>query len=657
MMHLYSAGDARPLAARLAAVLADPPADPMTPEWLAVPSDGMRRWLTLELASRLGASGPGGRGGGQLHPCLPGDPSRPRPGRRPRSGSGRSVEHRPAGVGGAGCRRRAARGPGPRAVRRPAHRSLPVRLGPAHRRPVRPLPPAPAGHGPRLGGGTWTWTASGVRSPPTRPGSPTSGGWSASGWASPARPSGGPASSTGCGTATSPSTCPAGWCCSGSHCCPGSDFLELAGAVAERRDLYLFMLEPAHLDARPAAAVESPGRAGGAQVAGRRRRPSVSRAPAAAVVGPPPPGDGADARRCPGRGSALHSSRWGRPPPTPPPSSVGCSTTSGPTPCPTPSPASTPQTARSSSTPATGPPDRSRCSGTPCCTCWRRIPALTEDDILVLCPALERFAPLVEAVFGPSADRSRPAPEVGGARATTRVPRPCATGSPTGRSGRSNPVVGATTELLELVAGRFDAAGVLDFCSLGPVRERFGFDDEDLAAIGEWVRATNVRWGLDARPAGRLRRARGGRDQHLAAALDRLLLGSAVHDADFDLGIGDVAPFGCEGSDVETVGRLAEVLWRLGELASQSGDGPTAGSWVGRLDRAVTALFACPAARGGRPRPSTGSWPRSPTPPPAVVGRRRSCSPSPTSGGCSTGGWTRRWAGPTSSGAASPSPR
>jgi len=58
MMHLYSAGRPEPLAARLAKVMADERLDPMTPEWLAVPSDGMRRWLTLELARHLGNSGP-----------------------------------------------------------------------------------------------------------------------------------------------------------------------------------------------------------------------------------------------------------------------------------------------------------------------------------------------------------------------------------------------------------------------------------------------------------------------------------------------------------------------------------------------------------------------------------------------------------------------
>ena len=63
MIRIYSADRALPLVGRVADVLSQPPADPMTPEWLAVPSDGMRRWLTLELARHLGAVGPDGGDG------------------------------------------------------------------------------------------------------------------------------------------------------------------------------------------------------------------------------------------------------------------------------------------------------------------------------------------------------------------------------------------------------------------------------------------------------------------------------------------------------------------------------------------------------------------------------------------------------------------
>ena len=41
---------------QLAEILATPPDDPFTPDWVAVPSAGMNRWLRLELARRLGAT-------------------------------------------------------------------------------------------------------------------------------------------------------------------------------------------------------------------------------------------------------------------------------------------------------------------------------------------------------------------------------------------------------------------------------------------------------------------------------------------------------------------------------------------------------------------------------------------------------------------------
>ncbi len=55
MLHVVAADRARPLAAYLAGVLAEAPDDPLSPEWVAVPSAGMGRWLALELAHHLGA--------------------------------------------------------------------------------------------------------------------------------------------------------------------------------------------------------------------------------------------------------------------------------------------------------------------------------------------------------------------------------------------------------------------------------------------------------------------------------------------------------------------------------------------------------------------------------------------------------------------------
>src|SRR5690349_3770792 len=48
-----------PLVGALAELLADAPPDPFAPEWVAVPSIGMRRWLAQRLGRELGTSGSG----------------------------------------------------------------------------------------------------------------------------------------------------------------------------------------------------------------------------------------------------------------------------------------------------------------------------------------------------------------------------------------------------------------------------------------------------------------------------------------------------------------------------------------------------------------------------------------------------------------------
>ncbi|OWY63119.1 hypothetical protein B7486_54815, partial [cyanobacterium TDX16] len=190
---------------------------------------------------------------------------------------------------------------------------------------------------------------------------------------------------------------------------------------------------------------------------------------------------------------------------------------------------------------------------------------LSEDDIVVGCPSLDLFTPIIEAVLGPSAkaeSSSTPPPAVDPRRA------------PTLRYGiaqrsvrTSNPTVAALLAVLQVVSGRFEAPAVLDLLSMAPVRQGAHLSEDDLAQVGEWVEEANVRWGLDG-----AHRARHGLDAGFTAntwrqALDRLLLGVAVADDDPVLGIGDVSPLGAEGDAALLAGRLAEVVWQLERLA------------------------------------------------------------------------------------------
>ncbi len=217
-------------------------------------------------------------------------------------------------------------------------------------------------------------------------------------------------------------------------------------------------------------------------------------------------------------------------------------------------------------------------------------PSLAEEDVLVVCPGLESFAPLVEAAFGPS---STAAAEYGPERP---VGAPSLRYRIADRSIRTaNPVLGAVADLLQLASGRFEVAPVLDFLTSAPVRERFGFDDATLGVVVDWVATTRVRWGLDTdhRSEFDMPRTVGGNTWR--SALDRLLLGAAVSGDGLALAIGDVAPTEVESGDAEVLGSLAAVVGRLAELAEWAGsDRHPAVHWVGRIREVTTALLAAP---------------------------------------------------------------
>ena len=160
-------------------------------------------------------------------------------------------------------------------------------------------------------------------------------------------------------------------------------------------------------------------------------------------------------------------------------------------------------------------------------------------------------------------------------------------------------MLSATSVLLQLVAGRFDVDSVLEFLALGPVRERFGFDDDNLGVISEWVEATNVRWGLDPSQRERLGLPEVGGDQHLgggrgaaAGRFGRLRRGPpAGHRRRRPLRGG-----GRRRRDHRQPGRGHGVPGRSGRR-----DQPTArplAEWVERIGQTCAALFATERDQG-----------------------------------------------------------
>ncbi len=223
---------------------------------------------------------------------------------------------------------------------------------------------------------------------------------------------------------------------------------------------------------------------------------------------------------------------------------------------------------------------------------------LEARDVIVMCPDIETFAPLIHATFGAGAGAGDVNDVEDGTDPTRsddagHPPRPDLRVRLADRSLRqTNPLLGVVSELLALADARLTASQVLDLAGRDPVRRRFRLDDDDLARAEEWVSATGVRWGLDAGHRAPFKLDRLDANTWQWAGLDRVLLGVAMADEGQRL-VGGVVPLDdVDSSAIDLAGRLAELLDRLHTALAALAGPQTAPAWAEAIADAADALAA-----------------------------------------------------------------
>jgi exodeoxyribonuclease V gamma subunit len=207
--------------------------------------------------------------------------------------------------------------------------------------------------------------------------------------------------------------------------------------------------------------------------------------------------------------------------------------------------------------------------------------ALQEDrtleprDILVLCPDLETYAPLIAAVFGVAAEDPQYLP-------FRIVDRP---------SGATLPIFEATLALLRVVGSRMTAPEVIDLLALAPIRSKFGLSEGDLEPVRVWVDESGIRWAADAEH----RREVGQpwlTGNTWRFGLDRLLVGYAM-GADGDTLFQGTLPFDdVEGSSAAPLGGLAAFCETLFALRHELAQPSTLPVWRDRIASAVSRMVS-----------------------------------------------------------------
>lgn len=207
-------------------------------------------------------------------------------------------------------------------------------------------------------------------------------------------------------------------------------------------------------------------------------------------------------------------------------------------------------------------------------------PTLEPRDVVVMCPDVEAFAPLVSATFGDTG------PTVSGGEHPGRGLRVrVADRAP----ARANPLLTFVATLLELAGSRVTASAVVDLAGLEPVRRRFALDDVALDRLRSWALQAGVRWGEDVTRRERYRLGTVAQGTW-AGALDRLLLGVAMAEEDQRY-VGAVLPVDdVDSTDVDLVGRVAELLDRLTGVLHELDGTRAAGAWIDTVERALRLL-------------------------------------------------------------------
>ena len=213
---------------------------------------------------------------------------------------------------------------------------------------------------------------------------------------------------------------------------------------------------------------------------------------------------------------------------------------------------------------------------------------LEPRDVIVMCPDIETFAPLIQATFGAgdivADDELEPlADGIAGPDLRVRL---------ADRSLRqTNPVLGVVGQLIDLAGRRLTASEVLDLADREPVRRRFAFDDEDLARMRDWVATSGIRWGLDAghRAPFKLGDLEAGTWR---TGLDRMLVGVTMTEEGHRLFHGVLPTDDVESVAIDLVGRMAEFVDRLHIAVDALNASRAIGDWAEAIAEAADALTA-----------------------------------------------------------------
>ncbi|MEX2423837.1 MAG: hypothetical protein WD990_07660, partial [Acidimicrobiia bacterium] len=204
-------------------------------------------------------------------------------------------------------------------------------------------------------------------------------------------------------------------------------------------------------------------------------------------------------------------------------------------------------------------------------------PTLEPRDVVIMCPDVEAFAPLIEAAFHPDADHTGTGIPHIRIRVADRAP------------AAANPMADLVMRIVGLARSRVTATEILEFLDLAPVRRRFRLDDDGVRNVAGLIQELGIRWGFDADH----RATHGLPDRPeltWSAGLDRLAAGVFVADRQVGTLAGVMPLPGAESGDLTAASVLFEMTARFESACRTMSEPATPSEWRHRLAEVADML-------------------------------------------------------------------
>ena len=226
--------------------------------------------------------------------------------------------------------------------------------------------------------------------------------------------------------------------------------------------------------------------------------------------------------------------------------------------------------------------------------CFEEIPGLTPDDVFIMSPTPERYAPLVDAVFNHTFAAGRPAVSI-----ADRSP------------GAEQRALHTFLRVLTLFKGHFSAAEVFAVLQDRDLQACHALTPDDCRFCMDRAAAAGIRWGFDAEE----HRSAGGvafAETSWRAGLDRLMLPYAL-ESDSAQPYESIFPVtGFDGGRGVLLGKFSDLVLVLRNavqrMRAAEADGMKFAAWKGFLLELAAALFGSEAEVTGTLLKFLGQW-------------------------------------------------